>query len=287
MPNTEQHLWLIIPPCADRDDWVVAIKRQAANADFTVVDSPAPANASAAGRTLILSQDANEPHRANARPKNVAVVLSGSGPLPNKIDENDAPTTRHAAVKKASELTRRARALFSERVFTAKDVEASPVEIFSGFRLLGPKEVPVSHRNLALNGAFSIYANKRSSWRSEIFDINAKELRHNNGQVEFDLTGRPRVLMFGPYIVIPAGRWRATVRFGFSAPTAKHLYRADWGSQEVYTSYEFRPGREGLFQLVIEHEWYEPLPSEFRLLLLEGAFEGNVTFFGADIAQID
>lgn len=266
---------------------MVAIKRQAENAGFTVVSSPAHANAPAAGRTLIISQDANEPHRANAQPKDVAVLLSGSGPLPPKIDENDEPTTRHATVKKASELTRRARVLFSERVFTANDVEASPIEVFPGFRLLGPKAAPVSDRNRALNEAFSIYTNKPTSWRSEIFDVNAKELHHNNGQVGLDLTGRPRVLIYGPYIVIPAGRWRAIVRFGFSAPTAKHLYRADWGSQEVYTSYEFRPGREGIFQLVIEHEWDKPLTSEFRLLLLEGAFEGEMTFFGADIAKID
>lgn len=286
MSHIEQKLWLVIPPCADREDWVTAIKPRAEAAGFTVISSGSNAKDVTASKTLILSRDADEPRKAGAQPKDVAVILSGSGPLLPEVDANWDPAPRHAAVRNASELTQQGYALFSERVFLAEDFKGASVEVFPGLRLLGSEPVPASERNRALREAFSVYAADRAFWGSEIFDVNAKDVRHNNGQVVFDLTGRPRILIFGPYIIMPAGRWRAVVRLGFSAPTAKHRYRADWGSQEVYTSYEFRPGRDGMFQLEIEYEWDKPSASEFRLLLLEGAFDGEVTFFGAEIVQV-
>lgn len=286
MSDIEQNLWLVIPPCADRNDWVAAINSRAVDAGFTVIPSAANAKDAALGKTLILSRDADEPHKAGAQPKDVAVILSDIGPLLPEIDTDDKPAPRHAAVKNASELTRRAYDRFSERIFTAEDLKDAAVEVFPGLQLPGLKSAPSSERNRALRGAFSVYDANKVFWGSEVFDVNAKDTRHNNGQVVFDLTGRPRILIFGPYIVMPAGRWKAVVRLGFSTPTAKHRYRADWGAQEVYTSYEFRPGRDGIFQLELEYEWDKPSASEFRLLLLEGAFDGEVTFFGAEIARI-
>ncbi|WP_297933613.1 hypothetical protein [uncultured Brevundimonas sp.] len=285
MSHSEQYLWLVFPPSADRDDWVAATKSQAEHAGFTVMPAASNAKDVPSDKILILSRDAEEPRKAGAPSRNVAVLLSDRGPLLPEVDANSEPAPRHAAVRNASELTRRGYAFFSERVFKAEDFKGDAVEVLPGLQLLGLNSGPESERNRALSEAFSVYANNQAFWGSEIFDFNAKDVRHSNGQVTFDLTGRPRILIFGPYIVMPAGRWKAVVRLGFSVPSAKHRYRADWGSQEVYTSYEFRPGRDGVFQLEIEYEWDKPSASEFRLLLLEGAFDGEVTFFGAEITE--
>ncbi|PRA21253.1 MULTISPECIES: hypothetical protein [unclassified Brevundimonas] len=286
MSDPKQEFWLIIPPCADRDDWVATIKPLAESAGFALVSSTAEASQAASGKALILTPNADEPRQAGAASQNVAVMLSDAGPLLPKIDAASEPAPRHAAVRNASELALRGCTAYPERVFTADALKRGPVEIFPGLKLSGPASAAASDRNRALSEAFSVYAADQSFWGSEIFDINAKVVRHHDGQVVFDLTGRPRILIFGPYIVMPAGRWKAVVRLGFSAPTAKHRYRADWGEQEVYTSYEFHPGRDGLFQLEMEYEWDKPSASEFRLLLLEGAFDGEVTFFGAQITRI-
>jgi len=285
MSDPKQEFWLIIPPCADRDDWVATIKPLAESAGFAVVCSTAEASKAASGKVLILTCDADEPRKAGASSHNVAVTLSDAGPLLPEIDAASEPALRHAAVRNASQLNLRGRAAYPERIFTADALRRAP-EIIPGLKLPGPAPVAASDRNRALSEAFSVYAADQSFWGSEIFDINAKDVRHHDQQAVFDLTGRPRILIFGPYIVMPEGRWKAVVRLGFSAPTAKHRYRADWGEQEVYTSYEFHPGRDGLFQLEMEYEWDKPSASEFRLLLLEGAFDGEVTFFGAQITRI-
>lgn len=286
MSSLEQNLWLVIPPCSDREAWVAAITSQAEHAGFTVIHSSAGVEPAVSGRTLTLSQDAREASKAGIQGKDVAVILSSSGPLLPGLDRDDQPAPRHAAVRNASALIQRGYDFFPGRVFNAKEFIGSAIELFPGLRLHGPKSVSASARNSALQQAFSIYAAGQAFWSSEIFDINAKDVRYNNGQAALDLTGRPRILIFGPYIVMPRGRWRAVVRLGFSAPTAKYQYRADWGAQETYSSYHFRPGRDGMFELEIDYEWNEPSASEFRLLLLEGAFDGEVTFFGADIARI-
>lgn len=286
MSDPKQDFWLILPPCADRDDWVATIKPLAESAGFAVVSSTAEASKASPGKALILTRDANEPRQAGAASENLAVILSDAGPLLPEIDTASEPAPRHAAVRNASELTLRGCAAYPERVFTADALRRAPAEIFPGLKLSGPALVAASDRNRALSEAFSVYSADQSFWGSEIFDINAKDVRHHDGQVVFDLTGRPRILIFGPYMVMPAGRWRAVARLGFGAPTAKHRYRADWGEQEVYTSYEFHPGRDGLFQLEMEYEWDKPSAAEFRLLLLEGAFDGEVTFLGAEITRI-
>lgn len=285
MPDTEQHLWLIIPPCADRDDWVASIIPQAADAGFKVIHSAAAPNTAPFGKTLTLSKDPEEARKAGIQAKDVAVILSASGPLPARLDTDNEPGPRHAAVKSASELTQRAYALFPGRVFKAEDFTGG-AELFPGFDLFSPDSAPASTRNKALREALSVYASDHAFWGSEVFDINAKDVRHNGGHVVLDLTGRPRFLFFGPYIVMPAGRWKAVARIGFSAPTARHQYRADWGAQDTYTSHHFRPEREGVFQIEIEYEWDKPSASEFRLLLLEGAFDGEVTFFGVEIVRV-
>lgn len=286
MPNTKQHLWLIIPPCADRDDWVALITAQATDAGFTVINSAVDANTAASGKTLTLSPNPEEARKAGVQAKDVAVLLSTNGPLSAKLDSDNDPAPRHAAVKSASDLIRRGYALYPDRVFKAEDFAATTVEPFPGLSLLGPTSPPTSNRNRALKEALSIYAADHAFWGSEVFDINAKDVRHNKEEAVLDLTGRPRFLVFGPYIVMPAGRWKAVARIGFSAPTTRHQYRVDWGAQDTYTSHHFRPEREGVFQVEIEYEWDKPSASEFRLLLLEGAFDGEVTFFGVEIVRV-
>lgn len=287
MSNLEQNLWLIIPPCADRNDWLAAVTPQAEAAGFSVVSAKPDAKDAPIGKTLILSRDADEARKAGALPKDVAVILSDSGPLLPEIEVSDEPAQRHSAVRNASELTRRGHTFPPDRIFLAESFDGTPVEVLPGLKLLRPNASPPSHRNRALKEAFSLYATAQSFWGCEVFDINAKAVRYDDERAVLDLTGRPRILIFGPYIVLPAGRWKAVVRLGFSTPAAKHLYRTDWGTQELYTSYEFRPGREGLFRIGFEYDWDRPAASEFRLLLLEGAFDGEVIFYGVEITRLD
>ncbi|KAF5287883.1 hypothetical protein FQR65_LT20991 [Abscondita terminalis] len=111
----EQDFWLILPPCADRDDWVATIKPLAESAGFTVFSSAAEASKASPGKALILTRERQRTRQAGAASENLAVILSDAGPLLPEIDTATEPAPRHTAVRNASELTARLRCLSGAR----------------------------------------------------------------------------------------------------------------------------------------------------------------------------
>jgi hypothetical protein len=276
--------WIIIPPCPDRPDWVSALQLAAAEQGLTVAD----ADAGPATSDLIVASDAAKALQAGVAPDNLAVILSEIGILTPEVDSAPITDKLHAAVRSSSELFRRARQLPVERVFPAQAFDAGPVEILPGLTLTRPATTASSTpRNRALGQAIAIYADGQAHWRGEIFNYTSQTVRHEEDRTTIDLTGRPRFLIFGPYVTMPAGRWKAVIRLGFDQTAARYQYRADWGEQETYGSHIFRPLREGVYDLEMEFEWSKPSACEMRLLVLEGAFDGEVSFMGVQLSRAD
>lgn len=274
--------WIIIPPCPDRPDWVSALQLAAAEKGLTVAD----ADAGLARGDLNISSDAAKALKAGVEPDNIAVILSEIGILAPEIDGAPVTDKLHSAVRSASELSRRARQLPVERVFPAQTFAAGPVEILPGLTLTRPApNAPSTARNRALGQAVAIYTEGHAHWRGEIFNYTSHTVRHEQDRTTIDLTGRPRFLIFGPYVAMPAGRWKAVIRLGFDQTAARYQYRADWGEQETYDSHIFRPLREGVYDLEMEFEWSKPSACEMRLLVLEGAFDGEVSFMGVQVSR--
>nr|WP_312162031.1 hypothetical protein [Brevundimonas diminuta] len=276
--------WIIIPPCPDRPEWIAALQLAAAEQGLTVAD----ADAGPARGDLIVASNAAKALQAKIEPDSLAVILSDLGILPLEVDHAPDADRLHAAVRSGSELFRRARQLPVERVFPAQTFDAGPVEILPGLTLTRPATTASSTpRNRALGQALTIYANGQAHWRGEIFNYTSQTIQHDEERTTIDLTGRPRFLIFGPYVTMPAGRWKAIIRLGFDETAARYQYRADWGEQETYGSHIFRPLREGVYELEMEYEWAKPSACEMRLLVLEGAFDGEVSFMGVQLNRSD
>lgn len=274
--------WIIIPPCPDRLDWIAAVKETGAEQGLSVVDIDAGGEAG----DLVIASDAAKALKAKVEPQHLAAILSDIGILTPAVDGALVTDKLHAGVRSSSELWRRARQLPAGRVFPAQMFDAGPVEILSGLKLARPASTAsATARNRALAQAVAVYADGQAHWRGEIFNYTSQTVRHEAERTTIDLTGRPRFLIFGPYLTLPAGRWKAVIRLGFDDAAARYQYRADWGEQETYSSHIFRPQREGLYDLEMEFEWTKPSACEMRLLVLEGAFDGEVIFMGVQLSR--
>lgn len=277
--------WIVIPPCADRTAWVSAVTAQVQKAGLTVVDGRR--GSPDADDAVILLQDIDEARKAGARDDDIAVIFSRAGLLPPEIDAAEENNVRHHEVLTASELVRKARtSIATDRQFEALQLEQTAVEILPGVRLAAPSFDAPSRRNQAIQDALALYKDEPAFWRGEVFDYIAQNVQHIGEQTIIDLTGRPRIVFYGPYIVMPAGRWKVTMRIGFCSQAAQRQYRADWGGQHVCASHHFKPEKDGLFELEMEHEWTEPAPCEMRLLVMEGVFDGQLLFYGAHVSRI-
>lgn len=102
---------------------------------------------------------------------------------------------------------------------------------------------------------------------------------------EIDLTGRARVVLFGPYIELPAGRWRMT--FDFEVASAKVVpLRIEWGSLngETITSEKIR--NSGRYRVVLERDWPGIEPAEIRLYLDHAVFDGQLKPLQCEVTRV-
>jgi hypothetical protein len=98
-----------------------------------------------------------------------------------------------------------------------------------------------------------------------------------------DVTGRARILVFGPYLTLPAGRWRATVEFELCRDSAKRPYLIEFGAGADFSRVETRATGAQRATVSVEHQFAAPAPVEIRIWLARAAFHGSLAFAGAKI----
>jgi len=280
--TSSQTHWIILPTIEGREAWRGAIAAAAEAGGLHLVDWDADANPLAgAPDSVILTQDAQVARAAGADPQNTTVVLASSWP-----DVEGVPSGVHRAAMLAhtTQFMARAEAFSHARVVRAHDVNGAPIELAPGLIVTPPKPGAPSDlaRSLALYGS----PDAAVTWGTSFFTYDARNADQGPKTGEMDLTGRPRFLIHGPYIVMPPGRWKAVFRLSFDLPGSRVRFRLDWGGQTEYDSEEFTPGRPGLFEIEMDYVWREPAPAEFRILTLEGVFDGRLTFGGVKVSRI-
>ncbi|NBB64009.1 hypothetical protein GVN18_32610 [Pseudomonas sp. ODNR1LW] len=157
---------------------------------------------------------------------------------------------------------------------------------FSGLKNGGTFSRKLSIREAALQQAAEVFVSGKAVWHPALFSYDDRNAQTGPTSGELDVTGRPRFLMSGPYLVMPAGVWQAKITLKFDSDASIRRFRVDWGGVEDYATCEFSPGRSGVFEVILTYVWDRPAPAEFRLLLLEGVFHGSVVFGSAEITRI-
>ncbi len=101
-----------------------------------------------------------------------------------------------------------------------------------------------------------------------------------------DVTGRSRILVFGPRKELGAGRWRVTARFELNADAGLYPYILQFDDRVHLAEERFGPMGTGLYEVSVDNGWPTPAVVELRLWLLMHAFHGELRFHGAKIEQL-
>jgi hypothetical protein len=281
--------WVVVPPFYDDAVWRAAVVQAAHAAGRRVHDLDAAPDAAPISdpRTVILTSDAAQPIQAGAPAEAIAGLMTGQG---IRLDPHEDPDTLPQHIRALTGQIGQIDLLRPDRVFRRKDFTAGAVEIVPGLALRAPENQSnplLSPRLLAVTNAVELLdpAHPQATWAPDLFNYNSR-IVSGGTRGDLDLTGRPRCLLAGPYIVLPAGRWRATYRLTFDERASRVRFRVDWGGVEDFLSEEFVPGRPGVFEISQEYDWVEPGPAEIRIIVLEGVFDGRMTFGGARVERI-
>jgi hypothetical protein len=118
-------------------------------------------------------------------------------------------------------------------------------------------------RHKIVEGALAAYAKCFAGddlgsiiWPRELFIVNG-DAGHGLADA-LDVSGGFRILIFGPYIHLPAGSWTARVVLGFSSEAAGHTFLVDAFSERQLGSTSFQPEREGVYTVDINFFLDEP-----------------------------
>jgi hypothetical protein len=182
------------------------------------------------------------------------------------------------------------------RHFALAATEADLVSIIDGLAEAGatPTRAETSWWNdlderqrLLVNGAVGPYAAHFSgadlgpiTWERELFYL------HEEGKPgEFplaarpvDVTGRARILVFGPYLNLPSGAWTATLALGFSPAATEISYAIEIFAGTQLAVLKVQPGSERYLEATLQFSVDEDVDGliEVRIRNERAAFEGQL-----------
>lgn len=99
------------------------------------------------------------------------------------------------------------------------------------------------------------------------------------------VSGRARSLLFGPYKTLSNGKWVAHFTFELDKWSYIYTYRAEFGSGQQYSQTMIKVPAPGRYRFSLSYNVESDLPCEFRLILTEGALQGELKFVSLDLVR--
>lgn len=293
--TTGRARWILITPTTTRDEWFEAIQTGAEVAGkFAVATWAAPLDHGRLAEDLVFVTDLATSAGDNGADEIVVLMPDPEFADIAMVSETAADLSA-SALPASRRLAEAADLATCHRIIGADQIPSpgAPLELFPGLTIETPgsplPHVPASGRAAA--AVFRDFYAKgaprqvTSNWPLELLTHHQKSLI--DGRLgEFDLTGRPRFLVTGPYLWMPAGTWKARVRFALDEDAARRRFRLDWGGVEVWTEQHFKADHSGQYEMELTHTFERAQPSEVRLIITEGCFSGRVDFLGVTIEHV-
>jgi hypothetical protein len=142
-------------------------------------------------------------------------------------------------------------------------------------------------------GALSAYIDRRSAddplsltWTSELF---FRGDRPEERLMEaIDITGRPRCLVQGPHIMLPAGAWSLSISLGFIREAAEHAFTVEVSTDRVLASGPVYTtnGHSAAINLDFTIDEATERPVAIRISSMRAAFGGAIAVEAATLARI-
>jgi hypothetical protein len=101
-----------------------------------------------------------------------------------------------------------------------------------------------------------------------------------------DLTGRGRVVVYGPRYALPSGRWRITARFAVDTEDSDLYLKFEWGVGEDLETLEVMLQKSGGYEVVLDHAWAFPGQAELRVWASNAHFVGRMEFHGGRVERL-
>lgn len=292
-PRRDHPLWIVLTPSADEDAWREAIHLgvEAAGLTLRYAEREAPASTDDPSREVWLTSDCDVVESLGRRPAAVLIPRPETSPEAVGAMLGIVPpqSVAHASLlvaRAAAQDPRRTR-IFSARALAAG--RGQPIALADGLTVVPPQPRPVDAVRPAVRVALEAFTGgapevgQQIVWSERIFRYDQRAARGAQAIGELDVTGRPRILVYGPYLGLPPGRWRAKVRFLVDATAATKEFRLDWGTPHDFSTLPVTPPHSGVFEAELEHDIRKVDFGELRLWLMEGAFDGVLHFLGAEI----
>jgi hypothetical protein len=102
-----------------------------------------------------------------------------------------------------------------------------------------------------------------------------------------DVTGRARYLVYGPYVALAPGRWRATVILHLCPDAARRPLAVQFGAEPNYTTLDLPFGVPGNHRVDIEHAFDHGDAAQVRLWLKRAAFHGEARLIGVSLGPAE
>lgn len=146
---------------------------------------------------------------------------------------------------------------------------------------------------LTLYDRLPIRTGAKSVWGPEQFSFPI-DGKTDGGPASVDLTGRGRLLMHGPNMWLPPGRWRATLRMAINPDRREVPLSFDWGCYwgadrpEVndVVSVAETIDEAGYYTVALENGWDVPGPAMVRIHLTQPLFQGVLEFLDCTVERV-
>ncbi len=258
--NSPARFCVVITPSPDSAVWYDAVGRAIADAEMSA--------------DVFLTSDINQALNHNA--DHWAIILPEFDPGGSVAVDNDRTRDISRALAAASD------AAGHVVIVDRKSLEVGSVEILPDIRLSAGQDAPMAESLSKLPSALEFYrtgsAKEGSSvrWALDLMHTDQLLAQEEDGSLRFDMTGKARMLVWGPHITLSAGSWRAELEFEVDARGAKNMLVIDWGPLSSFSRLECRPGRAGIHRAILEHTWGQAEVAEMRVALAHGAFSGSL-----------
>lgn len=101
-----------------------------------------------------------------------------------------------------------------------------------------------------------------------------------------DLTGRMRAVVYGPYICLPAGRWRVDVRVAVDPERAHVPLLFEWGAGSDYCRVMAEVHHAGTYSLSLDRIWTEAGAAQLRIWNAHPVFQGRMIFEHCRVVRV-
>lgn len=288
--------WVILTPSADDVGWrqAIAAAADAADMDFVDADRLSDQDRIPGDGELWLSEDCSLPNRYGHDP--LVVLMPRPETSPEAVAEARGIHPPHS-VWQASLLLARAVDQGPNGALVVSGnqlnkIREQPFRLTDWLTIRPPRAGDVEAVRPAVRAALSLFSEGspheglETAWSERIFQYDQQAARNWEAAGQLDITGRPRILVYGPYLALPSGLWKARVRFAVDDEAAKREFRLDWGTPSDFKSVPLTPSQSGVYEVEVEHAWHQTDMAEIRLVLMEGAFDGRLSFLGATVTYM-